>query len=121
MMHTLTGFTIAGELTKNEVINYPVQGSAFHCLLWALTRLQTWLESQRKMQSKIVLQIHDSIIADVPLEELDDYIEMAVRLMTTDLKKEWKWLIVPLEVEPEVTPVNGNWFQKTKYERSVAV
>jgi len=118
-MHTLTGFTISGDLSRNEIINYPIQGSAFHCLLWALIELQTYLEKQRWMQSKIVLQIHDSIIADVPIEELDEYIETAVRFMTDALMQEWKWLIVPLEVEPEVTPVDGNWFQKQIYERKV--
>jgi hypothetical protein len=35
--HTLTGFRIDSVLNKKEVSNYPIQGSAFHCLLRALT------------------------------------------------------------------------------------
>ena len=58
---TLTGFRIQGELGRNDVINYPIQGSAFHCLLWSLIRLQKELR-RRKMESRIVGQIHDSIV-----------------------------------------------------------
>ena len=60
---TLTGFRIDGVMGRNDVINYPVQGSAFHCLLWSLIQLNRWLR-KNKMRSKIVGQIHDSIVAD---------------------------------------------------------
>jgi len=64
------------------------------------------------MKTKIVGQIHDSIIADVPHEELDDYLALANKVMTKDLVKKWKWIILPLEIEAEVCPLNGNWSQK---------
>jgi hypothetical protein len=31
-----TGFRCAGALSKNEIANYSIQGSSFHCLLWTL-------------------------------------------------------------------------------------
>ena len=61
-------------------------------------------------------QIHDSIIADVPEKEVSAYITMAKEIMIDRLKNEWKWIITPLEVEPEVAPVGLSWFKKEKYE-----
>lgn len=110
-MLTKTGFICQGWMKKNEIINYPVQGSAFHCLLWALIQLQKEL-NKRKMRSLIVGQIHDSLINDVPKEELTDFLGLAHEVMVPRLLEAWKWINVPLETEAEVTPVGGSWFQK---------
>lgn len=111
---TLTGFICQGYMRRNEVINYPVQGSAFHCLLWALIRLVREELPRRKMKTLIVGQIHDSIVADVPEEEVQDYVALVHRIIVKELPKEWPWLIVPLDIEAEASPVNGNWAEKTK-------
>lgn len=112
---TKTGFYIKGNFGRNDVINYPVQGSAFHCLLWSLIEIQKELR-KRGMKTLIVGQIHDSIIADVPDNELDEYLAIARHVMTVRLPKRWKWICVPLEVEAEVTPVNGSWHEKKTHE-----
>jgi len=109
----LTGFRIAGVYGRNDVINYPVQGVAFHCLLWSLVRLVKWLKKNR-MKTVIVGQIHDSIVADVHPDELDDFLAMAKRVMTGDIRKHWGWIIVPLEIEAESSETN--WFDKRKVE-----
>jgi len=106
-----TGFTVEGWYGKNDVINYPIQGPAFHCLLWSLIRLNNWLKKKR-MRSRIVGQIHDSIVADVHKNELEDYLHMANKIMTQRLPKAWPWIIVPLEVEADVSPVGGSWYDK---------
>jgi DNA polymerase-1 len=108
---TLTGFRETGVYKRNDVINHPVQGSAFHCLLWSLIRLQKII-TKRKMKSLLVGQIHDSIVADVPEEELGQYIQIAQKVMTKDIREHWDWIVVPLEVEAEATPVNTSWFEK---------
>ena len=110
---TLTGFRIDGAYKRNEVINYPVQGSAFHCLLWSLIRLNAKLKKY-KMKSKIVGQIHDSIVGDVYKDEVQDYLSMAHEITTVELPKAWKWIIVPLEVDAEIAPLGGSWHQKEK-------
>jgi DNA polymerase I len=110
---TLTGFWIEGVMGRNDVINYPVQGSAFHCLLWSLIRLQRELR-WGKMRALIVGQIHDSIVADVPADELDDFLPLAKRIMTEEIRKHWKWIIVPLDIEAEVS--ESNWFEKKAVE-----
>jgi DNA polymerase-1 len=112
---TLTGFRIDGVMKRNDVINYPVQGSAFHCLLWSLIRLQRWLRKKKK-RTKMVGQIHDSLVLDVAIEELEEVLRMAKKIMTEDIRKVWNWIIVPLEVEAEVSPVGGSWFDKKEVE-----
>jgi len=116
-MLTKSGFICQGFMRKNEIINYPVQGSAFHCLLKALIDLQDEL-IRRGMKSKIVGQIHDSIVADVPDEEIQQFLNLAEWIMTINLRKQWGWIIVPLEAEAEVTPVNGSWFEKAEWVKT---
>jgi uracil-DNA glycosylase family 4 len=108
---TLTNFRCSGFMKRNEVINYPVQGSAFHCLLWSLIELQKALK-KKGMKTKIVGQIHDSIVADVPEDEFEDYLRMAHDIMTQRIRLFWSWIIVPLEIEAEASPVGGTWYDK---------
>jgi DNA polymerase-1 len=109
-----TGFRVGGMYRKNQVINYPVQGAAFHCLLWCLIRLQRWL-IKHNMRSKIVGQIHDSLILDIHEDELDEIIAKTQQLMSKDLPAAWDWIIVPLEVEIEVAPPGKSWLDKGKW------
>jgi len=111
---THTGFYITGLYGRNNVTNYPIQGSAFHCLLWCLIRLGRQLR-QRRMQSLIVGQIHDSMVLDVVPAELDEVVGM-VQEIVRSLLKEWRWIIVPLEIEMELAPVGGSWFDKKEFK-----
>ena len=111
---TKTGFEISGVMGKNDVINYPVQGAAFHCLLQCLIWIQKELH-RRKMKTLIIGQIHDSIVADIVEEELEEFLGICQYIMTVYLLKKWKWIIVPMEVEAEVTPIDGTWYQKKVY------
>jgi DNA polymerase I-like protein with 3'-5' exonuclease and polymerase domains len=108
---TKTGFICQGHMKKNEIINYPVQGSAFHCLLQSLIWLQKEI-TKRGMKTLIIGQIHDSIVADVPAEELEDFLELANYIMTVRLPEAWDWINVPLEIEAEVAPLGGSWADK---------
>jgi len=110
---TLTGFRIEGFYGRNEIINYPVQGSAFHWLLWCLIRIIKLLKKYR-MKTLITGQIHDSIVGDVYKKELRNYLEICEQVMTVDIRKHWKWIIVPLSIEAEVAPVGGSWYEKEK-------
>lgn len=111
----LTGFRCEGVFNRKEVINYAVQGAAFHCLLWSLVQLNKRLK-KNKMRSKVVGQIHDSILGDVHKDEVQDYLQMVHHIMTIELPELWKWINVPLEVEAEVSPLGGTWFDKKKVE-----
>lgn len=107
----LSGFRVFGSFNRNSVINYPVQGAAFHCLLWVLIQVNQKL-IKYKMKSMVVGQIHDSLLGDVLIHELRDYLSIVEETVTVDLPKFYRWLIVKMVIEYEICPENGNWFQK---------
>jgi len=106
-----TGFRCFEPLDRNKVINYPVQGAAFHCLLKSLIIIQKWLINY-KMKTKIVGQIHDSIIFDAHPKELDAVLVKCKEVMCERIPRIWKWINVPLTIEAEITPINGSWNKK---------
>lgn len=106
-----TGFAVNGHYAKNDVTNYAIQGSAFHCLLWSLVRIVERLR-RCKMRSRVVGQIHDCAVLDVHPREFDDVTQMCKSIMTEELCKVWKWIIVPLDVELDVCPVDRSWYEK---------
>lgn len=107
-----TGFRCSGVYKRNEVLNYPIQGDASLCKLWSLIRLQKYLNKHR-MKTKIIGEIHDSILADCPENEIHNYLSAAKRIMTVSLPKAWPWIIVPLDVEAEVA--GTNWYEKKQW------
>ena len=110
--HTLTGFAWYGVEKRNFVINCPIQGDAFHCLLQAIIDIQAEIERIR-MDAEIVVEIHDSIVAIVHKSQLHDYVAMANHIMTTKLREKWPWIILRLKTETEVSPVS--WADKQPY------
>lgn len=110
----LTGFKVEGLYKKNEVINLPVQGAAFHCLLWSLIAIQKEMD-RRQMKSKVIAEIHDSALGDILDDELDLYLTMAKRIMTVDVRKAWPWIITPLAVECKVSAIGGNWHEMEEW------
>ncbi len=104
----LTGFRCTGFMRKNEAINYPVQGSAFHCLLWSFIHLDKILK-QKRYKSRLIGQIHDAIVIDVDPSELNDVCFLLKKTMTIDLPKAWEWIIVPLDIEIDISEVGGSW------------
>jgi len=119
---TYTGFrcsspskSTSSTLSKNDAINYPVQGTAFHCLLWCLDKITLILE-QQKMDSKVIGQIHDAIVFDILPEELERVVAIAVEVMTKQLPAHWKWLLVPLRVEFDIGAVDASWADLQPYK-----
>ena len=109
---TLTGFICQTPMKRNDCINYGIQGSAFHCLLWSLIQLVKVELKKRRMRSLVVGQIHDSVLADVPPGEQDDYIALVRQIIEKDLREHWPWIIVPMAVEAEGTETDGSWATK---------
>ena len=107
----LTDFRCSGLMSKNEAINYPIQGAAFHCLLWSLIKINKWLK-ENKMFTLIGGQIHDSIFLDIYPPELEVVLENCIRIMTEEIRKYWSWIIIPLKVDVELSPIDGSWFLK---------
>jgi DNA polymerase I len=109
----LYGHRRSGYLSRNALSNYPVQGAAFHCLLWSLIRLNQ-IRKERNWKTKIIGQIHDSIVFDLYPPEQNQVIRMAKKVMTKDIRNEFDFLIVPLDTEVEITEIDGSWYTKKK-------
>jgi uracil-DNA glycosylase len=109
----LFGHRRSGLLSRNQLSNYPIQGAAFHCLLWSLIRLNN-IRVKENWKTKIIGQIHDSILFDLYPSEQERVVKMANWVMTKAIRKEFPFLCVPLEVEAEVTKVNESWYNKEK-------
>ncbi len=117
----VTGFRVTGlglgdegESKRNACINYRIQGPAFHCLLWTLTRAQHTLMRQ-KWQSKLLGQIHDSALGDIHESELDDYLTMTDDLVERRLPKAWPWINIPMQIDAAVGKIDGSWFELKKW------
>lgn len=112
---TYTGFRISGVLSRNDVINYPVQGSAFHCLLWCLIQMQNWLEV-KKFKSQIIGQIHDSMVIDLDPSEKDAVLRKAQQLVQVRLPQHFTWIYLPLTIEAEMSGVDEAWLFKKEID-----
>jgi len=110
----LTGFRCSGVMSRNDVTNYPVQGSAFHCLLWSFIELDRIMQEER-WDTKLVSQIHDSIIFDVHPDELTHVAKTVKRVTCEDLPKAWDWIIVPLSVDADICEVDESWADKKSF------
>jgi DNA polymerase-1 len=87
---------------ERAAINAPMQGTAADLIKLAMVAVQHWLRDQQ-LNSKIVMQVHDELVLDVPDDELDQIKENLPRLMC-----EVASLKVPLVAE---VGVGANWEQ----------
>jgi len=108
-----TGFTCSGIMKKNEIVNYPVQGAASHCKLWSLIRVDEIMQEE-EWDTKIVGEIHDSIILDTLPEELEHVKETLHNVTCVELPKHWKWITVPLKIDIDEYEVDSPWMEKEK-------
>ena len=111
----LTGFRCSGLMKKNEVLNYKIQGTAFHCLLWSLIQVNKRAKKE-KWKSKIIGQIHDAMNMDVDPNELEYIVPIIKKTMCEDIRKKWKWINIPLNVDIEISEINGNWYEMKEYK-----
>ena len=107
----LTGFRCSGVLSRNEATNIIIQGAAFHCLLWSLIEIDRLIQ-RRGWKSRIVGEVHDSIIFDVYPPELDELVKETIKITTEELPKTWDWINVPLSVDFEICDVDASWAEK---------
>ncbi|MBM2885378.1 DNA polymerase I [Chromobacterium phragmitis] len=55
---------------ERAAINAPMQGTAADLIKLAMIAVQDWLEHDR-LQSKLIMQVHDELVLEVPQAELD--------------------------------------------------
>ncbi|MBN1658478.1 MAG: DNA polymerase I [Anaerolineae bacterium] len=100
------------EQAYRMAINAPVQGTAADILKVALRRLWRALQ-QRALRSRMILQVHDELVLEVPEEELDEVAALTVEVMEGAYE-----LDAPLKVDVKV---GRNWLDMEEYtgERDV--
>jgi DNA polymerase-1 len=77
---------------ERNAINAPIQGTAADVIKIAMIRIQQWLEAE-KLGTRMILQVHDELLFDVPLAELD-YVKPRIE----GLMKNALPLRVPMEI-----------------------
>ena len=85
---------------ERQAINAPMQGTAADLIKVAMIAVQGWLERE-KLATKLIMQVHDELVLEVPEAELDVVKPMVEKLMTGVAT-----LDVPLVVE---AGVGANW------------
>jgi DNA polymerase I-like protein with 3'-5' exonuclease and polymerase domains len=112
-IETFVGFRYGGLLTRNDLYNYKIQGTAFHLLLWCL--IQANRERKRRgWASRLILQIHDSMIWDLVPEEQKEVVEVCWDIMVNKAPEHFEWINTPLEAEPEITEIDGSFYDLKK-------
>jgi DNA polymerase-1 len=81
------------EAAERMAINMPVQGTSADIIKVAMINLDREI-AKRQLKSKMLLQVHDELIFEVPQNELKDMERLAPEIMSTALK-----LSVPLRVD----------------------
>ncbi|MDA0768998.1 MAG: DNA polymerase I [Chloroflexi bacterium] len=77
---------------ERMAINMPIQGTAADIIKIAMIAIQDRLE-EKGLRSKMIIQVHDELIFEVPREELQQMREMVNELMPASME-----LAVPLDV-----------------------
>ena len=85
---------------ERTAVNTPLQGTAADLIKLAMVRIDAEL-SRRRMQTAMLLQVHDELIFESPPDELDD-----ARGLVKDLMENAHRLDVPLVVD---VGVGDNW------------
>ena len=83
----------ARSFAERTAMNTPVQGSAADIIKIAMIKMQSVME-QKQLKSKMLLQVHDELIFEVPEDELTLMHKLVPEVMDSAVK-----LTVPLKVE----------------------
>ena len=79
-----------------------MQGTAADLIKLAMVAVQKWLD-EKKLQAKLIMQVHDELVLEVPEPELDE-----VKDNVRELMQNVATLDVPLIVD---AGVGDNWDQ----------
>jgi DNA polymerase-1 len=90
------------QMAERMATNTPIQGTAAELIKIAMIEIHKALKKD-KYQSKMILQVHDELVFEVPNDEID-----AVRKLVKDKMEHAVTLSVPIKVE---VGVGENWLE----------
>jgi DNA polymerase-1 len=85
---------------EREAINAPVQGTAADIMKIAMLKVSSALR-EKELRSRILLQVHDELVLECPLEELNQTASLVSQIMQNAFPLE-----VPLQTDARSGP---NW------------
>ena len=91
---------------ERAAINAPIQGSASEIMRLAMIRLQKKLTEDQNIKSKMLLQIHDELIFEVPKNDEKAMIKLIKEEMMSVAKSDYHSFSTPLTVDLNV---GDNW------------
>ena len=91
---------------ERAAINAPIQGSASEIMRLAMIRLSKKLSDKKNIQSKILLQIHDELIFEVPKNNEKIMVKLIKDEMASVVKSDHHSFSIPLTVDINV---GDNW------------
>jgi DNA polymerase-1 len=97
-----SGNAIVRGFAERNAVNAPIQGSAADIIKLAMIAVDKAMTEQ-KVQSKLLLQVHDELVFDVHESEL----ELMPKLVKEAMEKAIQ-LVVPMEVEVKIA---DNWLE----------
>jgi DNA polymerase-1 len=95
------------QAVEREAINMPIQGANADLIKIAMIRLHHAIEEKR-LKTRMILQVHDELVFEVPVEELERTKQLVKNIMEGVAK-----LDVPIKVELKV---GKNWYEAEPME-----
>ena len=84
---------------ERAAINAPIQGSASELMRMAMIRLSKRLDNMKDKKTKMLLQIHDELIFEVPKNELKEINNIIKEEMSGVAKSDLHSFSIPLTVD----------------------
>ncbi|WP_440932872.1 DNA polymerase I [Candidatus Pelagibacter sp.] len=91
---------------ERAAINAPIQGSASEVMRLAMIRLDKKLSDEKNSKSKMLLQIHDELIFEIPKKDEKAMIKLIEKEMTSVAQSDYHSFSTPLTVDINV---GDNW------------
>tara|TARA_E500000331_G_scaffold16271_1_gene14454 strand:+ start:333 stop:3104 length:2772 start_codon:yes stop_codon:yes gene_type:complete len=84
---------------ERAAINAPIQGSASEIMRLAMIKIHKLLENSKNLKSKMLLQIHDELIFEIPKDDIKKVCEILRNEMTSVSKSDLHAFSIPLTVD----------------------
>ena len=95
-----SGNRIIRDAEERLALNAPMQGTSADIIKFAMVRIEQWL-LENKLRTRMVLQVHDELIFEVPMDEIDAISNHLAKLMTETVT-----LLVKMDVDIKIA---DNW------------
>lgn len=97
-----SGNAIMRGFAERNAVNAPIQGSSADMIKLAMIDIQHYME-EKQMKSKMIMQVHDELVFDAHLDEMEELKEIVVDKMKNALE-----LDVKVQVDMNV---GNNWLE----------